>query len=1573
MGTALTHSSPSPFPFTSPHQASLHNDRHHHAKQASSWDWSALEVPERTSASANSNTITIDDEENEELGENIVVAHTCPRKATLVARKPSPVIRKAHPIFRREGMPRLRGREGQGAEVIVLDQEVGLAEKLGKRKRKDAEAETPRSPSSMKRVRIGGEQVTTAASSTSGDPAQGLISSVVGMVEKGGPAVSLSPWPTSNVETGWGRKSMATNDTITIDDSDDEQARSSPTARSMRPTTLKSSLSTPAFPATTPARPSALAAAPLYPQANTVCKESKSTVLSPTTGVRAPASASSPLRPRVADSLADPKPTTRPLSTDYDAKPVIPFTPRPQTGAASIDRKPAGPFMIDSDSDSDGESAPPPRPSSVVNAKSSLRHAGPTSTQKEAQRLLSEQLRREAVERRMGMPTSGTEGSSATVRLTSRTAAGLGAGAKVRRPEEGIERRMDVRPAGPSKVDSAPSVGAAKGRESGNVQAVSKANLEVLSAEKSVATARAPGHATAHITRVPQFKAHGRTAEDSTLARSVSDKGIPATPTSSKLVHDRNLTAGAASAIGAVRPKSIDTVTSRSGLEDDITGVKTHDVLTKSTEQAKLDEARRRQRAGQEAEHRKRAEAEIAQAKAANDAAKQAERARHAELVRQRAERNKGTQVAHADQGGVDLEKKQRKEAAQEAYIRMERQRLSLEAQDERDKLALEREKETEERQRLHNEEQDAKSSREALQRAARQVEDRRRAMEKEEEARRTRLREKDTATRKAAAAHGAAPATRAILGEGTDGIQARTSSDEHMHHGDVPRLHDDDAGDAHQERILAMQRRNARNREAGEQEMHSTEPGEGDVRRVPIPSETHEQHHREAPAKQASTASSRDAAGLVPQRFAQRTMELSAQASTAGASATSSADTASVMPTDAAHGDQFQSRGIDLQPFRAVTSRDVKLIQLKRAGLHWDEILPAYRHETGHLQSRHKLNERWIQLKQMLVSDGPLVPMLELDGEYAGVTLEQLRKWTRKVASHSQDKYTVTLGEVSAEDVQLLKWKHEGRTFDELVVLYQELTAIKRSTTAIRSRYKLLTAAFHGVKFDDQTLLDRVAGGDTAAKATLNEIVQREETATPASTIPHALDGGPARTKRKRTLGEVMPADIALMRWRDSGISWSHIPARFQEFTGESQSSDTLRKRHSQVKTAVDQHGVDGGLLDSVAAGDMHARQALNRLIHGTWPVPSVKSAGQRPQGPVSLSAQGGIAVARQTNGLLTPGGSFNASRDHSSVTLPRNERSERSFADGIEADLDDDEPGEDDPSGERPNTGGKTLTIAAMQHFHSNMLQVWAGDDDSEAIVDEEIDEQDLCHFAYQVQRREILQTEVDEGGHNLDELPWVDCGRPGTNIERANKLALRQLAVTHTLHLKVAMARSGKLERDLDDRGLVYGTHHMSGAGAVEVRVARGMRTFTDGIQLDADDACLPRRIYFVRVRVWRAERPAEGDETDAELFGGDDDEAQRKLVSQFDLHNAAYSVLELANGQAVEHFLSKAWCSTSMNLDQRSLEKAQMREQMLSELEGEGGDGLFKRSAEVDGDGDELEIAVEEGEIRGPRNF
>ncbi|KAK3110493.1 hypothetical protein LTR53_015163 [Teratosphaeriaceae sp. CCFEE 6253] len=1549
MATALTHSSPSPFPFTRPHQASPHHDRHHHAKPASSWDWSALEIPERTSASANSNTITIDDEEDEELGENIVVAHTCPPKAALVAREPSPVMRKAHPIFRREGMPRIGIRGRQGAEVIVLHRGEGLAGQVGKRKRTDAEAGTTRSSGSLKRVRIEGKQVTTAASSTSSDSARGLLSSVVRVADIGAVTVSSSPWPASNVEKVFGRKSTTANDTITIGDSDDEHARPSSSARPMRLTTLTSSRSKPAFPATTVAKPPAPAAALLYAQANAVSKESKSTVPTPTTGVRTPASAMSPLHPRVVASPAEPKPTTGPPSTDLDAKPVITFTPRPQTGAASIDRKPAGPFMIDSDSDSDGESAPPPRPSSAIDAKSSLRHAGPTPTQKEAQRLLSEQLRREAVGRRMGMPTPGTEGSSATVRLTSRTAAGLGAGAEVRRPEEGIERRMDVRPAGPAKVDSAPSVDAAKGRESGNVQVVSKANLEVLSAEKSVATARAPVHATAHIARAPQFKAHGRTAEDSTLARSVSDKGIPATPTSSKLVHDRNQTGGAASAIEAVRPKSIDNVTSRSRLEDDIAEVKTHDVLTKNTEQAKLDETRRRQRAGQEAEHRKRAEAEIAQAKAANDAAKQAERARHAELVRQRAERNKGTQVAHADQGGIDLEKKQRKEAAQEAYIRMERQRLSLEAQDERDKLALKREKEMEERQQPYNEEQDAKSNREALQRAARQVEDRRRAIEKEEEARRTRLREKDTATRKAAAAHGPAAATRAILGEGTDGIQARTSSDEHMHHGDVPRLHHDDAGDAHQERILAMQRRNARNREAGEQEMHSTEPGERDVREVPIPSESHGQHHREAPAKQASTASSREAAGLVPQRFAQRTMELSAQASTAGASATSSADTASVMPSridiaDAAHGDQFQSRGIDLQPFQAVTSRDVKLIQLKRAGLHWDESLPAYRHETGHLQSRHKLNERWIQLKQMLVSDGPLVPMLDLDGEYAGVTLEQLRKWTREVASHSQDRYTVTLGEVSAEDVQLLKWKHEGRTFDELVVLYQELTAIKRSTTAIRSRYKLLTAAFHGVKFDDQTLLDRVAGGDTAAKAALNEIVQREETATPASIVPYAVDGGPARTKRKRTLGEVMPSDIALMRWRDSGISWSHIPARFQEFTGESRSSDTLRKRHSQVKTAVDQHGVDGGLLDSVAAGDVHARQALNRLIYGTWPVPSVKSAGQRPQGPVNLSAQGGIAVARQTNGLLTPGGSFNASRDHSSATLPRGDPSQMA-----------------------------SKRTSMMMSPRRTIRAVWAGDDDSETIVDEEIDEQDLCHFAYQVQRREILQTEVDEGDHDLDELPWVDCGRPGTNIERANKLALRQLAVTHDLDLKVAMARSGKLERDLDDKGLVYGTHHMSGAGTVEVRVARSMRTFTDGIQLDVDDACLPRRIYFVRVRVWRAERPAEGDETDAELFGGDDDEAQRKLVSQFDLHNAAYSVLELANGQAVEHFLSKAWCSTSMNLDQRSLEKAQMREQLLSELEGEGGDGLFKRSAEVDGDGDELEIAVEEGEIRGPRNF
>ncbi|KAK1090320.1 hypothetical protein LTR48_008516, partial [Friedmanniomyces endolithicus] len=160
--------------------------------------------------------------------------------------------------------------------------------------------------------------------------------------------------------------------------------------------------------------------------------------------------------------------------------------------------------------------------------------------------------------------------------------------------------------------------------------------------------------------------------------------------------------------------------------------------------------------------------------------------------------------------------------------------------------------------------------------------------------------------------------------------------------------------------------------------------------------------------------------------------------------------------------------------------------------------------------------------------------------------------------------------------------------------------------------------------------------------------------------------------------------------------------------------------------------------------------------------------------------------------------------------------------------------------------------------------------------------------------------------------------------------------------------ALIDGGSLVRDRDENGLVFATHSTRDAGTVEVRVERRLRTFKRGVRPKIDGSRVSRVVFYVRERTVKVEDHQDGD-VDEELFGGS--EQRRTLLADIQVEEATYSTLELANDFAIRYFVKKFFRSASRNLDQRSLEEAQMRKGLLEELDEEGSDGMFRRMVEV----------------------
>lgn len=485
----------------------------------------------------------------------------------------------------------------------------------------------------------------------------------------------------------------------------------------------------------------------------------------------------------------------------------------------------------------------------------------------------------------------------------------------------------------------------------------------------------------------------------------------------------------------------------------------------------------------------------------------------------------------------------------------------------------------------------------------------------------------------------------------------------------------------------------------------------------------------------------------------------------------------------------------------------------------------------------------------------------------------------------------------------------------------------------------------------------EKEAGGPQSLSSAAGQaLLAHASSAKPGSERPNSSFRPKSRT-HGRQLGEILPEDVQLVRWRDTGMRFQDISTLWPKTFGVSRAHETLRGRYKQVKEALKSAGVHGeeALLDRVQSDHADARVELNRSVHGEWPPPT--RAREQPP-PRARDVKGHVLPGREQNGRGSDG-----------VAKPKIARSlTASFGSSTtEGTL----AHEDEPAA-RPQTGGKSWGPEAFQYYLEGLVEAMAEEDAADTALSREnspMGEDDYCHFIYQVQRREMTKEDIDQG-FLLEEDPWQVCDEPLDDLARANAKAGNEALVMPKKWRNMADS-----DRDHDyqartlDNGRKIFTVNWEGVGRVQTTVVRAMRYHQDGILPSSKDGRAPKTVWHVRERTI----VKSGVKGEDELF-----EEKSETDTTVNIDSAVYTTLEQANLMAIRHFVSIAFSPTSANYNQREVEvraAEKSLEEELEEMDGdEDGEGpVFEREIE-DEDGKRwVRVWVEEGELRGPRNL
>jgi hypothetical protein len=267
------------------------------------------------------------------------------------------------------------------------------------------------------------------------------------------------------------------------------------------------------------------------------------------------------------------------------------------------------------------------------------------------------------------------------------------------------------------------------------------------------------------------------------------------------------------------------------------------------------------------------------------------------------------------------------------------------------------------------------------------------------------------------------------------------------------------------------------------------------------------------------------------------------------------------------------------------------------------------------------------------------------------------------------------------------------------------------------------------------------------------------------------------------------------------------------------------------------------------------------------------------------------------------------------------------------------------------------------AFKHYLETAMGEWEKDaEEKEARSKREqspFTDEDYATFVYQVERRELCQDSIDEGSSIDDEL-WVKCSHDFDNMRDANLAAYEQLFRTPKSLIPAVDLCGSRQHNTTVNEGMEFHELRGSDGGIRQIRVARFMRTYQKGLLPRNKDGWTPRTVFFIKQRTVITSK----DEDD--LFG----ETVTQKV-EIDVDNEVYTILDLANTIAVKKFMKMTFTPKSGNLTLRQMEIQQEEERHMTELDDDE-DGLFHGSVE-DGDGDKLDVWVEEGELKGPRNL
>ena len=287
-----------------------------------------------------------------------------------------------------------------------------------------------------------------------------------------------------------------------------------------------------------------------------------------------------------------------------------------------------------------------------------------------------------------------------------------------------------------------------------------------------------------------------------------------------------------------------------------------------------------------------------------------------------------------------------------------------------------------------------------------------------------------------------------------------------------------------------------------------------------------------------------------------------------------------------------------------------------------------------------------------------------------------------------------------------------------------------------------------------------------------------------------------------------------------------------------------------------------------------------------------------------------------------------------------------------------------------DRPATGGKTLNWEALRLYMDQTADTWEtldqepqieSDSEHEVLTDE-----DKCFFAYQVQRREISQAEL-ENDHELQDKPWLDCGPQYASSCRANKRVAKEVFRSSDPSMTAAIAKSSNLDFKTGDDGLSCATM-ASEAGQIQARIERRSHTRRPKATIDLN--LVPRYFYWVKEKVSILGNVTTGSGKDIELFG----EAPSKPVETVVDSLGIYSAPKQASQKAIARLVKQTFTSQTTRMRAREDEEKAAREEVTKEFENEIGSleiELFRGSAKRGWK--EWEVWVEKVPMTGPRNL